>query len=187
MKRLPPQEHRKRGPTPAEISQITRNALILIADNVMDTFNIGALFRLAEAVAAEKIYLCDQTPTPPNPRIHKAAVGTERWVPWAHHVDTMELLKELKSQHHSVKIIAVEQDSRSISYADLAVGLPSAIIVGHETRGLSPEILARADVIVEIPMYGVTRSLNVAASAAVVVYKLLEAETDHTHRGRELL
>ena len=174
MKRLLPQELRKRGPTPAETSQIARNALILVVDNVMDTFNVGALFRLAEAVAVEKVYLCGQTPTPPNPRIHKAAVGTERWVPWEPCSDAVGLLKHLKADQPSLTIIAVEQDSRSISYADLTVGLPSAVIVGHETRGLSPEILAQADMIVEVPMYGVTRSLNVAASAAIVLYKLLE-------------
>jgi tRNA G18 (ribose-2'-O)-methylase SpoU len=176
MKKLPPRELRQRGPTPAEITAIVRQPLIFVLDHVIDTFNIGALFRLADAAAAEKIYLCGQTPTPPNPRIHKAAVGTEQWVPWEHRSETVELLKELKTHGSKLKIIAVEQDPRSVSYAELRTTLPVAIILGHETHGISSEALALADVIVELPMFGVTRSLNITASAAVVVYKLLEGK-----------
>lgn len=176
MKKLPPRELRQRGPTPEEAMKISRQPLILVLDNVMDTFNIGALFRLADAAAVKKIYLCGQTPTPPNPRIHKAAVGTEQWVPWEHRSETVELLKDLKAHDSKLKIIAVEQDPRSISYAELRTALPVAIILGHETRGITPEVLAQTDLIVELPMFGVTRSLNITASAAVVVYKLLEGK-----------
>lgn len=172
MKKLFPRELRKETPTPEEIASIPRQPIVFVLDEVQDTFNVGALFRVADAVAAEKIYLCGQTPTPPNPRIHKAAVGTEQWVPWEHRADITDLITELKA--HGRTIIAVEQHPRSISYAKLAVTLPAALVVGHETRGISEKVLERADVIVELPMLGVTRSLTVAAAAAVVAYKLLE-------------
>lgn len=172
MKKLFPRALRKETPTPEEVASIPRQPLIFVLDDVQDTFNVGALFRVADAVAAERVYLCGQTPTPPTPRIHKAAVGTEQWVPWEHRADIVELIAELKTQGKT--IVAVEQHPRSISYAELAVKLPAALIVGHETRGISEEVLERADVIVELPMLGVTRSLTVAAAAAVVAYKLLE-------------
>ncbi len=172
MKKLPSRALRKEVPTPEEIAAISRRPIIFVLDNVKDTFNVGALFRVADAVAAEKVYLCGQTPTSPNPRIHKAAVGTEQWVPWEYRSDVAQLVRELKAQEK--RIIAVEQHPNSISYAELAVKPPAALIVGHETRGISPEVLGLADVIVELPMSGVTRSLTVAAAAAVVAYKLLE-------------
>ncbi len=174
MKKLPPRALRKEAPTPEEIAAIPRRPLVFVLDNVQDTFNVGALFRLADAVASEKVYLCGQTPTPPHHRIHKAAVGTEQWVPWEHRPDTVALIRALKAQGRT--IIAVEQYPKSISYAELRVQLPAAIVVGHETRGITTKVLELADFIVELPMLGVTRSLTVAAAAAVVAYKLLEAE-----------
>ncbi|OGF54728.1 MAG: hypothetical protein A2Z21_00965 [Candidatus Fraserbacteria bacterium RBG_16_55_9] len=174
VKKLRPRELRKRTPTPEEVEEIPRQPLLFVLDNVLDTFNVGALFRLADAVAVKRVYLCDQTPTPPNHRIHRSAVGTEAWVPWEYRSNTASLITELRELDPKLKIIAVEQYPGSVSYDQLKISLPAAIIVGHETRGISPEVLALADVIVELPMLGVTRSLNVVASAAVVVYKLLE-------------
>ncbi len=172
MKKLPPRALRKGTPTPQEIASIPRQPISFVVDNVQDTFNVGALFRVADAVAAEKIYLCGQTPTPPHPRIHKAAVGTEQWVPWEHRPDAISAIRELKAQGKT--IIAIEQHPRSVSYAELVARLPAVLIVGHETYGVSQEVLELADIIVELPMLGVTRSLTVAAAAAVVAYKLLE-------------
>lgn len=172
MKKLFPRELRKGKPTPEEVASIPRQPIVFVLDDVQDTFNVGALFRVADAVAAEKVYLCGQTPIPPNPRIHKAAVGTEQWAPWEYRADITKLITELKAQGRT--IIAVEQHPQSISYAKLSVQPPVALIVGHETYGVSPKALELADVIVELPMLGVTRSLTVAAAAAVVAYKVLE-------------
>ena len=174
MKKLRPRELRKRTPTPEEVASIPRQPLILVLDNVLDTFNLGAMFRLADAVATKKVYLCEETPTPPNHRIHRSAVGTEAWVPWEYCASTVELIQEWQESYAALNVIAVEQHPRSVPYDHFIASLPAAIVVGHETRGISKEVLALANVIVELPMLGVTRSLNVVASAAVVVYKLLE-------------
>ena len=147
----------------------------MVLDRVIDTYNIGSLFRLADAIAAEKMYICDDTEYPPNSRIHKAAVGTEEWVPWEKKENTIDLVKELKQK--GVQIIAVEQSPLSTPYSVLStkVGFPVAIVVGNETDGISKEVLDLADVIVELPMFGVNKSLNVWGSAAVIVYKVLES------------
>ena len=175
-KKLPPRELRKRVPSPEEVTAIPRKPIVFVLDDVLDTFNVGALFRVADAVAAEKLFLCGRTPTPPNPRIHKAAVGTEHWIPWEYRENVLDALQELKAQGY--KVIAVEQHPRSVLYAHLNEKPPAALIVGHESHGIAPKALERADVIVELPMLGVTRSLTVAAAAAVIAYKLLENELD---------
>jgi tRNA G18 (ribose-2'-O)-methylase SpoU len=166
---------RKTKPTPETYKTIKRNPIYLVLDNIIDTYNIGSLFRLADAIAAEKIYICGESEYPPNSRIHKAAVGTEEWVPWIKVNKTSEAIKELKQK--GVQIIAVEQSPLSTSYSVLSTKLqfPCAIVVGHETEGVSKEVLDMADVIVELPMFGVNKSLNVWGSAAVVAYEVLKS------------
>lgn len=144
----------------------------MVLDNVWDTYNIGSLFRLADAIAAQNIFICGDSEFPPNSRIHKAAVGTENWTPWEKVSQAIEVIKRLREK--GVQIISVEQSKNSISYKYLEAKFPCAIVVGHETDGVSKEVLSESDIIVELPMYGINKSLNVWGSAAVVAYKILE-------------
>lgn len=175
MVKLNSKQLRKIKPVNGEDKEIKRNPIYFILDNVWDTYNIGSIFRLADAVAAEKVYICGSSEYPPNSRIHKAAVGTEEWVKWEKVNDVLQVLKVLKEK--GVQIIAVEQDSRSIPYSLLTTHLnfPIAIVVGNETTGVSHEVLDLADKIVELPMFGVNKSLNVWGTAAIIAYKAIEA------------
>lgn len=166
---------RKTKPTPETFKTIKRNPIYLVLDNVIDTYNIGSLFRLADAIAAEKMYICGQTEYPPNSRIHKAAVGTEEWVPWQKVENVIEVIKVLKEK--GIQIICVEQSPKSIPYTLLpnTLRFPCAIVIGNETTGISKEVLDFADVIVELPMFGVNKSLNVWGAGAVVAYQVLES------------
>src|SRR3989344_9275213 len=164
---------RKSVPAQNELKKIKRNPIYLVLDQIIDTYNIGSLFRLADAVAATKMYLCGDMEYPPSSRIHKAAVGTENWVPWTTKSSAFMVVRELKSK--DVQIIAVEQSSNSISYSNLKPHFPCAIVVGNETSGIGKETLDLADIIVELPMYGVNKSFNVWGSAAVIAYKTLES------------
>lgn len=170
---LAAKELRKTKPTATTFATIKRNPIYLVLDNVIDTYNIGSMFRLADAVAAEKLYICGETEYPPNSRIHKAAVGTEEWVPWEHNNSVIQLINKLKQK--GIQIIAVEQSPLSISISNLKLDFPVAIVVGNETTGISKKVLDLADVVVELPMFGVNKSLNVWGSAAVVSYKVLES------------
>lgn len=168
-------ELRKTKPTKGEDKAIKRNPIYLVLDNVIDTYNIGSMFRLADAIAAEKLYICGQAEYPPNSRIHKAAVGTEEWVPWEHDSSTTQTVQQLKDM--GVQIVAVEQDPRSIpaSLLPTRIEFPIAIVVGHETTGVSKEVLDLADLIIELPMFGVNKSLNVWGTAAIASYKAIES------------
>jgi len=175
MNKLNAKELRISEPTKSELDKIKRNPVYLVLDRIIDTYNIGSLFRLGDAIAAEKMYLCGQMDFPPSSRIHKAAVGTENWVPWEKRDSTLGVVKELKNK--GIQIIAVEQDPRSIHYSQITNHLrfPTAVIAGNETEGLEKEVLDEADLIVELPMYGINRSFNVWGSTAVVTYKILES------------
>jgi 23S rRNA (guanosine2251-2'-O)-methyltransferase len=174
MLKLNAKQLRKTLSAEEEFKKVKRNPIYLVLDRIIDTYNIGSLFRLADAIAAEKMYLCGEMEFPPSSRIHKAACGTENWVPWEKTNSTLETVRKLKKE--GVFIVAVEQDSRSVPYSRLTthISLPIAIVAGNETEGISKEVLDEADVIVELPMFGINKSFNVWGSTAVVAYKVLE-------------
>ena len=177
-----------------------RNAIYIVLDNVLDTYNIGSIFRLADAVAAKKIYLCGGTETPPNHRIKKASINTTEWVEWSYKETAVQAIEELKQQFanrlpttdycktedgrrktESIQVIAIEQreqalqvNKKSVPYDKFDYKLPICLIVGNETNGVSKEVLKLADAIVEIPMFGVNISLNVMVSLGIVLYKIIE-------------
>lgn len=175
MVKLNARELRKTKPTKENFKEIKRNPIYIVADRVFDTYNIGSLFRLADAISAQKVFLCGDMEYPPSSKIHKSAVGTEEWVPWEKTSSAAETTRQLASQ--GVQIISVEQSPHSTSYSLLStkVHFPCAIVVGHETDGVSKEVLDLSDIIVELPMFGVNKSFNVWGSAAVIAYKILES------------
>jgi 23S rRNA (guanosine2251-2'-O)-methyltransferase len=166
-------------PDEEQLVTIKRKRVWIVLDNVMDTYNIGAIFRLADAVAAQELILCAGTETPPSSRIHKSAVGTESWVAWKYFQSALEALLSLKAKYPTLKIIVIEQDSRAVQLSKLTMRIPEdqpiAVVVGHETDGVSQQVMNFADVIVEIPMWGVNKSLNVVVSLGIVLYKILES------------
>lgn len=117
MIKLGARELRKKKPTEEDLAKIKRRPIYLILDNILDTYSIGGLFRLADAVGAEKVILCGESETPPSSRIHKAAVGTEEWVPWEYSPTALGAVRRLKSAN--TKIIAVEQSEKSIPYTEI--------------------------------------------------------------------
>lgn len=157
-----------------KIRQIKRNPVYIVLDNVLDTYNIGAIFRLADATAAEKVILCAGSETPPNHRIKKASINTTEWVSWEYFEKTTEAIKHLKSTAPYLQVVAIEQDSRSVAYDTFSYSFPIALVVGHETEGVSREVLEMCDGIVELPMWGVNVSLNVMVSLGVILYKVME-------------
>src|SRR3989338_7021075 len=174
MLKLNAAELRTTEPTEAQIQAIKKRPLYIILDNVLDTYNVGSIFRLAYAVAAEKVYLCGETLTPPNPRIKKASISTWKWVEWEYSVTAVAAISNIKTQISNIQIVVVEQDARSMPFNQVNYELPLAIVVGNETYGVSKEVLELADLIVELPMFGVNKSLNVMVSLGIVLYEVVE-------------
>src|SRR3989344_2212702 len=104
---------RNSEPNEVDIKKIKRRQIYIICDNILDTYNIGSIFRLADAVAASCVYLCGQTAIPPYHRIAKAAVGTEKWVPWQHFASAKAAIEKLKGQFSDV--IASTSNSLSVN------------------------------------------------------------------------
>ena len=164
-----------------------RNEIYIVLDNVLDTYNIGSIFRLADAVAVKKIYLCGDTEIPPNHRIKKASINTTEVVEWEYCESAVEAIRKVrqstskvkKMQLHlrgvsSIQVVAIEQSKKSVRYDEFDYKLPVCLVVGHETNGVSKEVLKIADAVVEIPMFGVNKSLNVMVSLGIVLYEVIK-------------
>ena len=156
----------------AVASKLQRRELYFILEDIYDTYNVGGLFRLADALAVKKIYLCGETETPPNPKIKKASVGTFQIVPWSYKKTARAAVKELREQVVKIQVVALEQAANSKNYAKPNYKLPLAIIVGNENRGIKKASLKLADQIVELPMFGLNKSLNVIVATAALGYHL---------------
>ena len=156
-----------------ESAKSNKNEIYIILDNVLDTYNVGSIFRLADAVGAKKVYLCGGTETPPNPRIKKASINTTEWVEWEYAPAIGGVIKNLKLKIKNLQTVAVEQSATAAQYDKFEYKMPICLIVGNETYGVSKEVLEEVDGIVELPMFGVNISLNVMVSLGIVLYKVV--------------
>lgn len=152
---------------------IAKNDIYITLDNVLDTYNIGSIFRLADAVAAKKVFLCGDTEIPPNPRIKKASINTTEWVEWEYKETAIEAIKDLRLKIKDLKIVTIEQTAKAIPYDEYEYKLPICLVVGHESNGVSKEVLQMADGIIELPMFGVNKSLNVMVCLGIVLYQVI--------------
>ena len=153
----------------------------LILHNIRSIHNVGSIFRTADAVGVEKIYLTGYSPTPQSdfvtagqaPKMAKTALGAEKTVPWEYRKQIGPLLKKLKQD--KVQIVALEQSPKSIDYKKFKPASDVVLVIGNEVRGVSQAILTKMDVVIEIPMRGKKESLNVAVAAGVALYELTRA------------
>lgn len=176
MKKLGAQQLREYIPTDEDLQTIKKNRqdIYIILDNVLDTYNVGAIFRLADAVGAKKVFLCGGTETPPNSRIKKSSVSTWQWIDWEYKSTALEAVENLKSQIPNISVISVELDKRAIAYDEPTYPLPIALVVGHESDGVSKDVMDASDMIVQLPQLGINTSLNVMVSLGIVLYQVLE-------------
>ncbi len=150
---------------------------ILILPDIRSAQNVGAIFRTADAVGVNKIYIVGYTPTPidkfgrPRQDIAKASLGAETTIHWEYKKTLPPLIKKLKKDGY--QIIAIEQSDNSIDYKKVKPTEKMAFIIGNEVEGLPLHILKMCDVIAEIKMVGKKESLNVSVATGVALYRIL--------------
>lgn len=159
--------------------------IYVILPNIRSAYNVGSIFRTADAAGVDKIFLTGHSPIPhrslgeggyankiPNEKVKKTALGAEDYVKWEYCKQTIPLIKKLKED--KVQIIALEQSPKSIDYRKFKPKFPIALIVGNEVKGLTKTILEQADKIIRLPMRGKKESLNVAVAFGIAIYKISE-------------
>ena len=145
-------------------------SIYVIAHNIRSAYNIGSIFRTADAVGVDKIILGGYSPAPPHSGISKSALGAEKWIPFEKNAQTWRKIEHLKKD--GFQIVAIEQSPKSVDYRKFKPKFPLALILGNEVRGLSRQILNRCDAVIEIPMIGKKESLNVSVAFGIAVYRI---------------
>lgn len=154
--------------------QVPKYPLYLALDDVRSRYNVGSLLRSADAFRVEKVLLGGYTPAPPHPEIYRAALGAEEAVAWERSPHLAQHLLNLRERGFA--IIALEQTDESQNLMTFAWPAPPwVIVVGHELRGLSEEVLAVCTHAVEIPQYGTKHSLNIAVAGGIALYEAVRA------------
>jgi 23S rRNA (guanosine2251-2'-O)-methyltransferase len=156
-----------------------KREVIAILDNIRSTFNVGSIFRTADALGVNKIILGGTTPAPidrfgrERKDIAKVSLGAEKSVSWEYKKNCLDIIKKLKKE--GWQIIAVEQTENSVDYKKIKLSKYEkyVFVMGEEVKGVSPEILKIVDVVAEIPMLGQKESLNVSVSFGVALFRVL--------------
>jgi tRNA G18 (ribose-2'-O)-methylase SpoU len=162
----------------AATREATQLPVTVVLDDVRSAHNVGLVFRLADCVNVEALWLCGITAWPgvterATNRIAKTGVGGSLdVVPWRHLPDPIADVRRRKEKGHSV--VVLEQGQGSVPWKDGRYALPLVLVLGHEREGVRDGLLDLADEVLELPVRGITNSLNVAVTAGVVLYEILE-------------
>jgi len=142
----------------------------VICDNIRSLENIGSIFRTADALKVDKMFLCGISGKPPNQKISKTALGAEKTVSFEYYSQTWRLIEKLKKEN--INIISLEQNKKSILYTKLKYKFPLALIIGNEVKGISKKVLEKSNKIIYLPMRGKKESLNVSVAFGVAGYEI---------------
>lgn len=140
----------------------------MVLPSIRSGYNVGAMFRTADAVGVDKIFLTGYTACPPHHQIAKVSLGAETWIPWVRYQSTGRLLNKLKKVGYN--IVALEQTEKSKNIFKWKPKFPLAMVVGNEVRGIDKRYLDLCVEQVEIPMVGKKESLNVSIAAGIALY-----------------
>lgn len=174
-----------RKPDPETFAQLPRAPLQIVLADVRGLANVGLIFRLCDNLRAGHLWLCGITGHPPYPgdprdreiaercnrEIRRTAVMAVPFVPWSYRRDALELVRERKAAGD--RIVVVEQAENALPLHEAPLDGPICLVLGHERTGVDPRIIAEADLALELPVYGMANSINVAMTAAIVGYELV--------------
>ena len=159
--------------TVEEFKRSEKTPVIAVIENVRSAYNVGSLFRTADAFLLEAIYITGYTAKPPHKEIKKTALGAEDSVDWQYFPTASEAIVQLKNSGY--KVYAVEQVLDSLALQEVAFKKDDkvAVIFGNEVTGVEQETILQCDACIEIPQLGMKHSLNIATAAGVVLWEIV--------------
>lgn len=143
----------------------------IIAHNIRSLHNIGAIFRSADAFGIEKVWLTGYTAAPPRPEIAKVALGSDQRVSWEKVENLALVVDNLRAQGYSVAALETGEDAIPVNQTKSD---KLALILGNEVEGLDKSVMDLADQVLEIPMLGQKKSLNVSVAAGIAMFALTQ-------------
>jgi 23S rRNA (guanosine2251-2'-O)-methyltransferase len=155
-----------------QFKEVDKLPLVVVLDDIRSLYNVGSVFRTADAFRISCIYLCGITAVPPSAEIHKTALGAEFSVDWKYYKNAVEAVDDLKKAGYEV--YSVEQVEGSISFDKFVPELNHkyAVVLGNEVKGVQQEVIDYSDGCLELPQYGTKHSLNVSVTAGIVIWEM---------------
>jgi 23S rRNA (guanosine2251-2'-O)-methyltransferase len=156
-----------------EFKQKEKIPVIAVLENIRSAYNVGSVFRTADAFLLEAIYITGYTCTPPHKEIKKTALGAEDTVAWQHFATATDAIHNLKNLGY--KVFAVEQIVNSTMLHQIKFNQDEkiAVVFGNEVSGVEVETIKQCDGCIEIPQMGTKHSLNIATAAGVVLWEIV--------------
>jgi 23S rRNA (guanosine2251-2'-O)-methyltransferase len=160
-----------------EFRRAEKIPVIALLENVRSAYNVGSVFRTADAFLIEAVYISGYTAKPPHKEISKTALGAQDSVEWSYFENTKMAIEQLKQNQYS--IFAVEQVANSISLEKLSeLNLDKiAFIFGNEVSGVDQGTISLCDGCIEIPQFGMKHSLNISVAAGIVLWEAVKSKS----------
>lgn len=152
----------------ARLEDLAPTGLVVACHRADDPGNAGTIIRIADAVGAAGVVLCEGSADPWGPKAVRAAAGSLTHLPVVHGVATDELLAVGARRG----VVVALDGSGDTDVEEVAVDRPVTLLAGSEAHGLPADVLAACEVVAHLPMWGRSESLNLAAAVAVAAYSL---------------
>jgi 23S rRNA (guanosine2251-2'-O)-methyltransferase len=162
-----------------EFRRAEKIPVVAVLENVRSAYNVGSVFRTADAFLIEAVYISGYTAKPPHKEILKTALGAQDSVDWRYFENSKDAIEQLKENKFTV--FAVEQVANSISLEKTAeLNLEKiAFIFGNEVSGVEQETISLCDGCIEIPQFGMKHSLNISVAAGIVLWEVVRTRINH--------
>lgn len=166
-----------------EFKQSEKIPIVVVLENIRSAYNVGSVFRTADAFLLEAIYICGYTAKPPHKEIKKTALGAEETMDWKYFKNTREAVEELRRENY--KIFSVEQatNSHPLQNVELKENEKLALVFGNEVSGVEQSTIELTDGCIEIPQLGMKHSLNIATAVGVVLWEFVRTRIPQTPKG----
>lgn len=166
--------------TPEEFRRSQKTPVIAVLENIRSAYNVGSVFRTADAFLLEAIFITGYAPHPPHKEIRKTALGAEDTVYWKHFPNAANAIAELKLMGYAVWAVEQVKDSIFLEQVPFDNNEKIAVVFGNEVTGVEQETISLCDGCIEIPQMGMKHSLNVATAAGVVLWEIIRTRMGKT-------
>lgn len=160
-------------PSTAQLEALPKHPVTAVLEDIRSLYNVGSMFRTADAARIEELVLTGITGTPEHRKLRKSSLGAEETVAWRHEERALPALRRLRAGGYT--LAALEISSDPFSFAEVSLEhFPLCLLIGNELEGVSEEAMGVADLALEIPQFGRKQSLNVAVAFGIAVFELVQ-------------
>ena len=167
-----------------EFRESDKFPIIVVLENIRSAYNVGSVFRTADAFLIQAIYIIGYSAKPPHKEIKKTALGAEETVEWNYFKTSAEAIAELKAKQYKVYAVEQTEGSYKLSVAGFRQKEKIAVVFGNEVTGVEQSTIELCEGCIEIPQLGMKHSLNVATAAGVVLWELIRNRITPVVKGR---